>query len=207
MLLHEVNHRVKNSLQLVTSLLMLQAGQAKDPQLRQALMEARGRLSVVAAMHQRLYSTSQHDRVDFGDYLRDMAGETLRSLDANGRIEMSVDVEAGIILPLTQAVPLALVVSELVTNAVKYAFAGREKGHLSVTLRCNPKSARIGVADDGVGLPEGFDPKRSGGLGMKIVTSLVRQVRGELTLENAEPGTRALIEVPLATLSTEGTQA
>ena len=142
-----------------------------------------------------------------GDYLRDMAGETLRSLDANGRIEMSVDVEAGIILPLTQAVPLALVVSELVTNAVKYAFAGREKGHLSVTLRCNPKSARIGVADDGVGLPEGFDPKRSGGLGMKIVTSLVRQVRGELTLENAEPGTRALIEVPLATLSTEGTQA
>ncbi|MFC5567043.1 PAS domain-containing protein [Rubellimicrobium aerolatum] len=203
-LLHEVNHRVKNSLQLVTSLLMLQAGQAKDPQLKQALMEARGRLSVVSAMHQRLYSTSQHDRVDFGDYLRDMAGETLRSLDANGQISLSSDVEAGLVLPLTQAVPLALVVSELVTNAVKYAFQGRDKGRLSVRLRRTPEGARIEVADDGVGLPDGFDPKRSGGLGMKIVTSLVRQVRGKLSLEGVKPGTKAAIDVPLNTLAGDG---
>jgi two-component sensor histidine kinase len=196
-LLHEVNHRVKNSLQLVTSLLMLQAAQAKDPGLRQALMEARGRLAVVASMHQRLYSTSQHDRVDFGDYLRDMAAETLQALGADDRVRLEADVASDLVLPLTQAVPLALVISELVTNAVKYAFAGQDKGCLKVALQRTPEGARIEVADDGVGLPDGFDPLRSGGLGMKIVTSLVRQVRARMTAESADPGCRFVIELPL----------
>lgn len=195
-LLQEVNHRVKNSLQLVTSLLMLQAGQARDPQLRQALMEARGRLSVVASLHQRLYSTSQHDRVDFGDYLRDLAEETLRSLDPSGRVTLAAEVEAGVVVPLQQAVPLALAVSEIITNAVKYAFRDRAGGRVEVTLRQGPEGARIEVADDGVGLPEGFDPARSGGLGMKIVTALVRQVRGELELAGDAPGARFVIRLP-----------
>ncbi|WP_176556104.1 PAS domain-containing protein [Rubellimicrobium rubrum] len=197
-LLHEVNHRVKNSLQLVTSLLMLQAGQAKDVQLRQALLEARGRLSVVASMHQRLYSTSQHDRVDFGEYLRDMAAETLRSLGSDDRVTLRAEVEADVVVPLQQAVPLALVVSELVTNTVKYAFAGREKGCLLVALCRTANGARIEVADDGVGLPEGFDPARSVGLGMKIVTALVRQVRGTLEVASHGPGATFVINVPFS---------
>ncbi|WP_176556194.1 PAS domain-containing protein [Rubellimicrobium rubrum] len=196
-LLHEVNHRVKNSLQLVTSLLMLQASQARSPELKQALLEARGRLSVVSAMHQRLYSTSQHDRVDFGDYLRDMARETLRSLGGEQRAELVTDVESDVVFPLAQAVPLALVVSELVTNAVKYAFQTCDKGRLQVTLQRTNGGVRIEVADDGVGLPEGFDPLRSGGLGMKIVTSLVRQVRGQLTVDQTGPGTRFMIDLPI----------
>ena len=196
-LLHEVNHRVKNSLQLVTSLLMLQAAQAKDPSLRQGLMEARGRLSVVASMHQRLYSTSQHDRVDFGEDLRDMAAETLRALGADDRVRLEADVAPDVVLRLTQAVPLALVVSELVTNAVKYAFTGCDEGCLKVALRRTPEGARIEVADDGVGLPDGFDPLRSGGLGMKIVTSLVRQVRARFVAERGDPGCRFVIDLPL----------
>ena len=196
-LLHEVNHRVKNSLQLVTSLLMLQAGQAKDATLRQALMEARGRLSVVASMHQRLYSTSQHDRVDFGEYLREMATETLRALDAEGRITLQAELAPDLVLALTQAVPLALAISELVTNAVKYAFIGRDRGCLKVALHRIPGGARIEVADDGVGLPEGFDPMKSGSLGMKIVTSLVRQVRARLTIERSYPGCRFVVDLPL----------
>jgi two-component sensor histidine kinase len=195
-LLQEVNHRVKNSLQLVTALLQLQAAQARDPQLREALGEAQARLSVVASLHQRLYSTSQHDRVDFGEYLRDLAAETLRSLDARGRIALEVEAEGGIILPLTEAAPLALVVSELVTNAVKYAFAGRDRGHLRLALRRQGSGARIEVADDGVGLPDGFDPRASGGLGMRIITSLVRQVGGTLSLD-CDGGTRAAIDLPL----------
>jgi PAS domain S-box-containing protein len=196
-LLQEVNHRVKNSLQLVTALLQLQAAQAKDPTLREALGEAQARLSVVASLHQRLYSTSQHDRVDFGDYLRDMAVETLRSVDAGGRVQLDVEAEGGIVLPLTEAAPLALVVSELVTNAVKYAFAGRDEANLRLVLERTPAGARIEVTDDGVGLPDGFDPRSSGGLGMRIVTSLVRQVGGTLSLSPRGTGTRAAIEVPL----------
>lgn len=195
-LLYEVNHRIKNSLQLVTSLLMLQAGQAKEPALRQSLMEARSRIAVVAAMHHRLYSTSQHDRVDFTAYLHELAAETLSALDGEGRIGLEFEGDGELVLMLAQAVPLSLMVSELVTNAVKYAF-GEGGGKLCVTLRRTPTDARVIVADDGQGLPPGFDLARSGGLGMKIVTSLARQLRAEIELPAVTKGTEFVIKLPL----------
>lgn len=195
-LLYEVNHRIKNSLQLVTSLLMLQAGQAKEPALRQSLMEARSRIAVVAAMHHRLYSTSQHDRVDFTAYLHELAAETLSALDGEGRIGLEFEGDGELVLMLAQAVPLSLMVSELVTNAVKYAF-GQGGGKLCVTLRRTPTDARVIVADDGQGLPPGFDLARSGGLGMKIVTSLARQLRAEIELPAVTKGTEFIIKLPL----------
>jgi len=199
MLLHEVNHRVKNSLQVVTSLLMLQAGRATEPALKQALLEARGRIGVVAGIHQRLYSTSQHDRVDFGNYLEELASETLRSLNNSGQIALEVEIGKDVVMPLTQAVPLALAVSELITNAVKYAFPDGRSGRLTVELRDDSDRVDVCVSDDGIGLPEGFDPASGGGLGMRIVTALVRQVRGTLTIRSAEPGAEFVISVPLTT--------
>jgi two-component sensor histidine kinase len=199
MLLHEVNHRVKNSLQVVTPLPMLQAGRAKEPALKQALLEARGRIGVVAGIHQRLYSTSQHDRVDFGNYLEELATETLRSLNNSGKIALDIDVGKDVVMPLTQAVPLALAVSELITNAVKYAFPGDREGKVSVELHDHGDRVVVCVSDNGVGLPEGFDPSAAGGLGMRIVTALVRQVRGTLSIESAEPGAEFVISVPLTT--------
>jgi PAS domain S-box-containing protein len=199
MLLHEVNHRVKNSLQVVTSLLMLQAGRAKEPALKQALLEARGRIGVVAGIHQRLYSTSQHDRVDFGNYLEELATESLRSLNNSGKIALDIDVGRDVVMPLTQAVPLALAVSELITNAVKYAFPGDRGGKLTVQLHDHGDRVEVCVSDNGIGLPEGFDPSAAGGLGMRIVTALVRQVRGTLSIESAEPGAEFVISVPLTT--------
>jgi len=199
MLLHEVNHRVKNSLQIVTSLLMLQAGRAQEPALKQALLEARGRIGVVAGIHQRLYSTSQHDRVDFGNYLEELARETLRSLNNSGQIALDVEIGKDVVMPLTQAVPLALAVSELITNAVKYAFPDGRSGRLTVELRDDGDRVDVCVSDDGIGLPQGFDPASGGGLGMRIVTALVRQVRGTLTIRPAEPGAEFVISVPLAT--------
>ncbi|RKH82746.1 sensor histidine kinase, partial [Corallococcus praedator] len=115
MLLHEVNHRVKNSLQLVTALLSLQAAQAAEPVLRASLLEARGRVAVVASMHQRLYSTSAHDRVDLVAYLRELTAENAAAHGAKGRIGLDFDADDEVVLALSQAVPLALVVSELLT--------------------------------------------------------------------------------------------
>jgi PAS domain S-box-containing protein len=199
MLLHEVNHRVKNSLQVVTSLLMLQAGRTEEPALKQALLEARGRIGVVAGIHQRLYSTSQHDRVDFGDYLEELASETLRSLNSSGKIELDFDIGDDVVMPLAQAVPLALVVSELITNAVKYAFPDGRSGKLTVSLRDEGSRVEICVSDDGIGLPEDFNPAAGGGLGMRIVTALVRQVRGTLSIKSADPGAEFVISIPLTT--------
>jgi PAS domain S-box-containing protein len=195
-LLYEVNHRIKNSLQLVTSLLMLQAGQAKDPALRASLMEARSRIAVVAAMHHKLYSTSQHDRVDIAAYLREMAAETVAALGASDRLSLDFRADGEVVLMLAQAVPLSLMVSELVTNAIKYAFdtAG---GTLCLTVKRTPAGAEISVADDGRGLPDGFDPGRSGGLGMKIVTALARQLRARLEVNAVPKGTRFTINLPV----------
>lgn len=200
-LLHEVNHRVKNSLQIVTSLLMLQARQTGDPEVRQSLMEARGRIAVIAGMHQRLYSTSQHDRVDFGDYVGDLASETLLSLGGSNRIRFDTQIETGIVIVLNQAVSLALVVTELVTNAIKYAFPEQRSGTIRLCLERNGDTIVLTVADDGIGLPDDFDPARRTSLGMKIVTALVRQVRGKVTIGNASPGAIFRIDIPIAEIS------
>ena len=196
-LLHEVNHRVKNSLQIVTSLLMLQARQAEDPMLRQGLMEARGRIAVIAGMHQRLYSTSQHDRVDFGDYIGDLAAETLQSLGGNDRIRFATQIEPGIIIVLNQAVSLALVVTELVTNAIKYAFPDGRDGQIRLALERAGETVVLTIADDGVGLPGSFDLARQESLGMKIVTALVRQVRGTLSIGATDVGAAFRIDIPV----------
>ena len=197
-LLHEVNHRVKNSLQIVTSLLMLQARQATDPALRQSLMEARGRIAVIAGMHQRLYSTSQHDRVNFGNYVCDLASETLLSLGGGNRIRFETQIEPGIVIVLNQAVSLALVVTELVTNAIKYAFPFERDGKICLTLERIGENIVLTVADNGIGLPPGFDPALRTSLGMKIVTALVRQVRGKIIIGSGEPGATFRIDIPMA---------
>ena len=195
-LLHEVNHRVKNSLQLVTSLLMLQAGKAASPELRQSLMEARSRIGVVAAMHQRLYTTELHDRVDLASYLRELALDTIGALDIDRRVRLTCECAPGIFLPLDRAVPLALLTSELLTNAVKYAFPGTVPGTISLTTRVVGGDVEISVVDDGCGLPAGFDPAKASGLGMKIVTALTRQLGGKLAMPAQPRGAAFIINFP-----------
>ena len=195
LLLHEVNHRVKNSLQLVTALLSLQAAQAHEPVLRASLIEARGRVSVVASMHQRLYSTSQHDRVDLVGYLRELATENAAAHGSG--IELVFESDDELVLPLTNAVPLALVVSELLTNAFKYAFPAGGGGTVRVGVHVVDDQVCLTVTDDGVGLPADFSLVRAGSLGMKIVRSLTRQVGGKVEIEDAAPGARFRVCAPV----------
>ena len=149
-------------------------------------------------MHERLYSTSQHDRVDFGDYVGDLVAETLRSLGGANRIRFDTRIEPGIVIVLNQAVSLALVVTELVTNAIKYAFPGERAGKVHLALERHADMIVLSVADDGVGLPDDFDPAGKKSLGMKIVTALVRQVRGKMTIGSANPGALFRIDIPAA---------
>jgi len=193
MLLHEVNHRVKNSLQLVTALLSLQAAQATDAALRGSLLEARGRVAVVASMHQRLYSTSAHDRVDLVAYLRELAAENVAAHGAEGLIELEFAADDELVLELGQAVPLALIVGEFLTNAFKYAFPDGRSGTVCVNLHRRGDKVEVAVADDGVGLPDGFSIERGNSLGMKIVRSLGRQIGANVTVEGGTKGARFVI--------------
>lgn len=178
-LLQEVNHRVKNSLQLVMSLLQMHARHASDPRLEAVLAEARGRIGVVASMHQGFYVGARHghDEIDFGAYANALAGETLSALASDRPIRLDFSADPDIIMTLDQAVPLALILNELLTNSVKYAFPGDSGGTITLRLSAVDNGITMELGDDGVGFPEGFDPARGTGLGMRIVTALTRQIK------------------------------
>ncbi|HYG87791.1 MAG TPA: histidine kinase dimerization/phosphoacceptor domain -containing protein [Azospirillum sp.] len=196
-LLREVNHRVKNSLQLVSSLLTLQALSNRDPEMRRQLQEACGRVGTVAQVHQRLYQNDKCRDVAFGHYLRDLCRELTGSLSApsQGR-SILVDTD-DVNLPVDSVIPLALVVNELVTNATKYAYADGQPGNVEVGFHVlSDGQKRLIVVDHGRGLPPGYDVARADTLGMKVVRAFVGQLKGRFRAEPNSPGTRFVIELP-----------
>ena len=202
-LLHEVNHRVKNSLQVVSSLLQLQAGRSTDDRLKAALREAHERVAVVASIHQRLYTSSQHAFLDLAELLGDLVCRVVQHMDVEGKIEVRQSLQPGISLTLDRGVPLALTVSEILTNCVKHAFPGRRTGTIHPELDTPEEGIRIRVTDDGVGLPEGFDPARSAGLGSRIIAALTRQISASLVIESDAGGSRFTIVLPAASQLSE----
>ncbi len=191
LLIKEVNHRIQNSLQLVSSFLGLQARAMGDPKLHEAFEEARRRLQAVALVHRRLYRADQIEVVDMARYLEDLVADMNASLgeEWSGRIA----VEASpILVPTDRAVTLGLVVTELVINANKYAYDGRP-GQIAVTLEEHNANLRVVVADHGRGkhaLTEGF--------GSRMMGAMVKQLRGELTFSDNDPGLRAILTCPIS---------
>lgn len=196
-LLREVNHRAKNSLQLVSSLLTLQGMTAADPELRRRFQEACARIATVAQVHQRLHSTGQYQQVAFGSYLRDLAADINRSLSPGlGGWTVRVDAEEAI-LSTDQVIPLALVVNELVSNAMKHAYGPGSHGDVLVRFENLPDGGhRLTVGDRGRGLPEGFQIGRGDTLGMKMVRALTAQVKARVTVASNDPGTLFVINIP-----------
>lgn len=188
MLLQEVNHRVKNSLQVVTALLQLHARQEKDERLRAALTDARNRVSVVASIHQRLYMNGEHSMVDVGEFLAELVPATTRSLQTHSEIRYNLELEPGISLGIDRAVPLALVVSELLTNSLKYAFP-EKGGTVGVELSSSETDIVVRVFDDGIGYSAKQESAGGTGLGSRIVEALSKQIRAELEHETRETGT------------------
>jgi two-component system, sensor histidine kinase PdtaS len=199
-MLQEVNHRVKNNLQLVTSLLSLQADRTALPEVKASLIEARSRIGVVAAMHQRLYATTQHETVELSSYLNELATETIDALSGERRIDLAFTTDADCPVALDDAIPLALVMNEMLTNAMKYAFDERERGRITVNIVHENDRVCIMMSDDGRGLPDNFDPAAAKGLGMLIITALVGQVDGALTIVPQAVGAGFLISLPLERL-------
>lgn len=194
-LLREVNHRVKNSLQLVSSLLTLQALSSKEAELRRQFQEACGRIGTIAQVHQRLYQSQTYSEVAFGAYLRDLCRELGGSAAAAGR---TIAVEADDIdLPADTVIPLALVVNELVSNAVNHAYPEGQAGEVAVGFRVQPDGRKsLTVADHGRGLPEGYDVGRADTLGMKVVRAFIGQLKGKFRAEPNAPGARFVVDLP-----------
>jgi two-component sensor histidine kinase len=179
-LIEEVHHRVKNNLQVITSLLGLQARTIKDPATRKKFEESRYRIQAMAILHEILYESSSLAEIDFADYIRRLVEHLVRSYGAAARIRTEVRLEA-LQCHRDVALPCGLIINELLSNAFKYAFPGGKSGGIRVVLRRGSRSAvHLMVRDNGVGLPPGLDWKTSPTLGLRLVRTLARQIDAEV---------------------------
>jgi two-component sensor histidine kinase len=194
-LLKEVNHRVKNSLQIVTGMLHLQAGAVNDAKLSAHLAEASTRISAVGHAYERLSYDVDVEHIDLGAYLQEVCAD---AVSMSSHCKLYFDAAPGIKLHTDRAIPLALIVNELVTNAAKYAFAERSDGQIRVHVaQPDADTALVSVRDDGVGLPPGFEIGKSKGLGMRIVAALAKQLAAAVTQHTGADGTEFALSVPL----------
>jgi two-component sensor histidine kinase len=194
--LAEVHHRVKNNLQIISSLLMLQAEKLSNAADKAVFDECRERIYSMARLHEQLYSSGEFSDLDFAAHLREMAEMLVRSHTPPGCI-LALDVRVDpVAVDLDTAVTLGLIANELLLNALKHGFGGRPAGKLTAELRAGNPNQMI-VRDDGCGLPPGFDAGKNAGLGIELVLGMTRQIRGEAKIEN-DPGggTRTTIFFP-----------
>ncbi len=201
--LAEVHHRVKNNLQVISSLLMLQAEKLTNPEEKAVFGECRDRIHSMARLHERLCASGGFEEVDFAAHLREMAEMLFRAHTPPGcDLTLELRVHA-VSADLDTSVTLGLIANELILNALKHAFVGRERGILTVSLQGGDRP-RMTIRDDGRGLAPGFTATNNGRLGLELVLGMVAQIQGEARIENdPEGGTRAMIFFPPSPLEKE----
>ncbi len=184
-LLKEIHHRVKNNLQVITSILSLQSNRAEQPELQVILSDAQNRVGSIALFHEKLYQSHDLASVNFGEYLKELTRRVIaQHAGARTRVEADLrlsDVRLGVDL----AFPCGLIANELLTNALKHGFRGRTQGTLRVELAKSGAEVRMVIADDGLGIPEALDPLKARSLGMQLVETFVEQLRGEMTISRS----------------------
>jgi two-component sensor histidine kinase/HAMP domain-containing protein len=195
-LLKEIHHRVKNNLQVISSLLALQAGSTEDVKTRAMLSESRDRVRSMALIHEKLYPSGDEKGISFAGYVRDLAAHLRYSYAGQSEsVELSVDVEE-VSLSMDVSVPCGLIINEILSNSLKYAFPQGRRGTISVSLRRGEGDTLVlTISDDGIGFPREIDFRNPATLGLRIVNILVEQLRGVLRM-NPGSGTSYTISFP-----------
>ena len=192
-LLKEIHHRVKNNLQIICSLLNMQAdgigADVCNDTIRAAFDETRNRVRSMALIHEQLYQTPDLAHIDLGEYLETLASSIKRSASKDGeRVAFTLDCQP-VALDIDRAVPCGLIVNELVTNAIKYAFPGGQSGAIKLQLRAREQTVILSVSDDGIGMNPDFRWEESDSIGLQLVSALTEQLEGEVALESGASGT------------------
>lgn len=191
-LLHEVDHRVKNNLQVIASLILLKARSTPPGAARDVLNGMADRIGALSTAHRMLYARDDVARFDLQEFTRDLLADLAVGVDEGLRIEAQIEAVA---LPAAMAAPLALMLHELAANALRHAFPKGREGRVRVSAHREDKGMRLVVEDDGVGLAAGAS--NPPGFGRALVDLLVRQVRGTIAYADAAPGTRVAITIPM----------
>jgi hypothetical protein len=187
-LLREVHHRVKNNMQVVSSLLSLQANTIDDPQIAAVFQESQARVRAMSLIHETIHQSGRLAGLDLKDYIGRLA-KSLLQFYASQSAQVTLDLDLEVItVGLDQAVPCGLAINELISNSLKYAFIDREQGVISITGGTSPDGRTVlTVADNGRGLPPELDWRHSPTLGLSLVVSLVeRQLKGDITLDRSQ---------------------
>ncbi|MEP2024457.1 MAG: histidine kinase dimerization/phosphoacceptor domain -containing protein [Reichenbachiella sp.] len=182
-LLKEIHHRVKNNLQVISSLLSMQSRQMEEGEAKSAVREGQSRIKSMSLIHQKLYNQDELSRINMKEYIDELSGFLFNSFKPGDKIKQIVESE-DILLDVDTAVPIGLIINELISNALKYAFLHAEEGQISISLKNLGNGCQLQVADTGHGLPEGFDQKQS--MGMRLVHILVDQLNGELQIDQSK---------------------
>ncbi len=194
LLLQEVHHRVKNNMQLISSMLKLQAKYIKDEKDVEIFKDCRDRIRSMALIHEKLYKSKDMAHIDFNLYIKDLAKELSRSyvVDTN-MIALNVNVE-NVFLEIETAIPCGLIINELISNSLNYAFPEGRKGEIKTLLRfINKDDLELVVSDNGIGLPKDLDIKKTESLGLQLVDTLSKQLQGEMEI-NRTGGTEFKIK-------------
>lgn len=187
LLLQEIHHRVKNNLMVISSLLNLQADGIENAQARDAFRESQHRVQAMARIHEQLYRSENLVKIDMGHYINTM-GDSLRHTFGAYQVNLMVDA-ADVSLSIDAAIPCGLIINELLTNALKYAFPQKKTGYVWVKLESNAGDGlRLVVRDNGVGLPADFDPNKLQSLGLQLVDLLARQLNGAFEISAPQNG-------------------
>jgi len=192
LLLKELHHRVKNNLQVILSLLNLQAMNVKDTASLEALTESKNRISSMALVHEKLYKAENAQRIDFEDYVEELVQNLISSYNVNGK-SITTEIEMqNIYFRLDTCITLGLIISEVVTNSLKYAFNNRDEGKININLQKIKNEYTLSIKDDGEGLPHDFDPENSETLGVVLIHTFVEQLEGRMEI-NVDGGTEIKI--------------
>lgn len=182
-LLQEIHHRVKNNMQIISSLLSLQANHTENEETKEILKESRGRVKSMAMIHEKLYHSNNIGKLNMSEYLNNLVRDIVRSYSGDSNIiTVDVDVE-DIHLNIDTAIPMGLLVNELVSNSAKHAFPDK-RGNIILKLELIDLKYSLCVSDNGIGLPEGFNIDESSSLGLKLVSSLSIQLEGDLEIRS-----------------------
>ena len=192
----DIHHRVKNNMQVICSLLDLQAGSTDDPKVVALLDDSQSRIRTMALIYEQLYLSEGLSRIGMQDYLQNLVGQIGRSQLMAPPPEIALDAER-IALSLDRAIPCGLIVNELTRNALEHAFPGRPPGQIRVSFRLHaPGQATLEVNDDGIGLPSDFDIREIDSLGLSLVQELTSQLGGILSVRSGQ-GTAFAVHFPL----------
>jgi len=180
-MLKEIHHRVKNNMQIISSLLSLQAQHIKDEESLQIFNDSQDRIRSMALVHEKLYQSSDFSSIDFSEYVHDLVSSIHQPKLTN--IETDIDVE-NIVIDINKAVPCGLIINELITNAFKHAFPNNQEGKIKITMKLDDTETYILViSDNGIGLPDDLDFRNTKSLGLQLVTGLVRQLQGNVDVD------------------------